>query len=138
VAGVHLGLGALTVCLGIAGIAVARFVPGTVTLPGVVLDSEGIRAAATALCLFVALVGGVNGVSAAALVARRDRARPAAVAASGLTAALFGWVVLGLVFQRGVGPLPAADAAAIAVGALALLHGSVCGALVVAALREGV
>ncbi len=135
IAGVQLGLGALLAALGVSGIGVARFVPGRVTLPGVILDSDDIRAAATALCLFIVVLGAINGVSSAGVLLGRVVAWAPSVVASGLTAAVLGWAVTGLLFQRGVGPLPGADAAALAAGTLAAMHAAVCVGLVRAGWR---
>lgn len=132
IAAAYLGIAALTAGIGTAAIVYAFVAPSAgFTLPGVVLETDAIRDAALALGALIVAVGALNAVVALRLLGGSRSAWAPAVASAAVTAGVLTMTLMGLLFQRGVGPLPGADLMVPVVGASAALYVGVCGALLV-------
>ena len=115
----------LTAASGAAPLAIALS-GRSVNLPNVALDPEAVRGTAAALGVFVVAIGVINAVCARGVSRGSARAWAGAVVSSGLTATWLFATLLGLVFQRGAGAQPWADAASIGVGLVATAYAVVC------------
>ena len=128
VASVYLAVATVTTAFGAAPIALALS-GRAVNLPDVVLDPDAVRGTALAMGSLVAALGILNAAFAAGVLRGSRAGWSGAVVASGVTATALGATLLGLVFQRGAGALPSADAASVVVALMGVAYGTLCAML---------